>query len=159
MIRVIGLLFISLFIFSKLLAEEIKFIEIKGNDRISSETIKIFSNIELGQNIDDNGLNEILKNLYSTEFFNDINVKLNNGTLVITVSENSLVQNVIINGVKNKDLIKAIFEQLAVKEKNSYVDQKVINDSEKISNFLKFQVIIFLKLMYLLKIILIILLI
>ena len=137
MIRVIGLLFISLFIFSKLLAEELKSIEVKGNDRISSETIKIFSNIDLGQNIDDDGLNEILKNLYSTEFFNDINIKFNNGTLIITVSENSLVQNVIINGVKNKDLIKAIFEQTTVKEKNSYVDQKVINDSEKISNFLK----------------------
>ena len=102
----------------------------------------------MGQNLDDNDLNVILKNLYSTDFFNDVKVKLNNGALIITVLENSLVQNIIINGIKNKDLIKAIFEQTTVKEKNSYVDQKVINDSEKISNFLKLSGYYFLKLTY-----------
>ena len=69
-------LFIQIFIififkFNLLFAETVKKIEILGNDRISTETIKLFTNISLNDEIDEKTLNEILKNLFETGFFDD----------------------------------------------------------------------------------------
>ncbi len=130
-------LYFFLLSFNNLYAEILNKIEVTGNDRISTETIKVFSKINIGDDINENVLDKILKNLYTTDFFNNVSLKINNGILTISVSENFLVQNIIINGVKNKDLKEAIINQISIKEKNSYVEQKVLNDSEKISNFLK----------------------
>ena len=63
--------FIPILAFSQTLNK----IEIKGNERIPNETILMFSNVEVGEIIDDNKLNLILKNLYETNFFKDVFVK------------------------------------------------------------------------------------
>ena len=60
---VLNVLFLS-FAFSEI----IKKIEIKGNKRISDETILMFSKIDEGQNFNNLILNEILKNLYDSIF-------------------------------------------------------------------------------------------
>jgi outer membrane protein insertion porin family len=57
------------------LSEIIKEIKILGNDRVSDETILVFSNISENQNINDKDLNTILKNLYETNFFKNIKVE------------------------------------------------------------------------------------
>ena len=51
-------------------------IKILGNDRISNDTIKLFSKVSLNEKIDQNKLNEILRNLYETDFFSDVSVKI-----------------------------------------------------------------------------------
>ena len=48
--------------------------KVKGNERISDETIKMFSNINIGDDIDENELNEILKKIYETNFFENVKV-------------------------------------------------------------------------------------
>ena len=57
------IIYIYFIVQSSVLAEIVKKIEIQGNERISSETIKMFANLEVNQNIDDNKLNEIIKSL------------------------------------------------------------------------------------------------
>ena len=47
-------------------------IKILNNDRITKETILVFSNIKIGENYDANDLNKILRDLYNTDFFSDI---------------------------------------------------------------------------------------
>ncbi len=118
-------------------ADNVKIIEVNGNERISSETIKVFSKVQIGNDLNENTLDKITKDLYSTNFFKNITLRFIDGKLSIDVIENPLVQNLEINGVKNKDLNKAINDQLSIKEKNSYVEEIVANDQEKISNFLK----------------------
>ena len=49
-------------------ANVINKININGNDRISKQTIILFSDIQLNENITDDKLNQILKNLYETNF-------------------------------------------------------------------------------------------
>ena len=68
------LFFLSSHSFSDILNK----IEIIGNDRISDETIKLFIQVELNEEINDDKINDILKDLYETNFFNDfiINSKL-----------------------------------------------------------------------------------
>ena len=45
---------------------------IKGNDRVSSQTIKVFSGFNEGDNIEQSDLNNIMKELYSTNFFKEV---------------------------------------------------------------------------------------
>ena len=137
MIRIFFLTLVFFLNFSFSNAEKVKIIEINGNERVSSETIKVFSKVKIGNDLNDDTLDKIIKNLYSTNFFKNISIGFIEGKLSINVIENPLVKNVEINGVKNKDLNKAISDQLSIKEKNSYVEEIVINDLEKTSNFLK----------------------
>ena len=137
MIRIFFLTLVFFLNFSFSNAEKVKIIEINGNERVSSETIKVFSKVKIGNDLNDDTLDKIIKNLYSTNFFKNISIGFIEGKLSINVIENPLVKNVEINGVKNKDLNKAISDQLSIKEKNSYVEEIVTNDLEKVSNFLK----------------------
>ena len=60
-------------------------IKIKGNDRISEETIILFSEVKINQVLTNDDLNDILKNLYNTNFFENISLKILNNELLIFV--------------------------------------------------------------------------
>ena len=53
-------------------ADVIKNLFVEGNNRISIETIKVYGEIELDKNYDQNIVDDILKKLYLTNFFEDI---------------------------------------------------------------------------------------
>jgi outer membrane protein insertion porin family len=119
-------------------AEIVKSILVNGNERIAEETIIIFSKINIGDDLTINNLNEITKNLYETNFFKNVTVNLKKNILNIDVIENSLVQSIKINGIKNKKLKEALTDQLTITQKQSYVEEKSIDQVLKLSNFLKF---------------------
>ena len=118
-------------------AEIVESISVKGNERIADNTIIVFSKINIGKDITVNDLNKIIKELYETDFFKDVSVNLKNNILTINVIENSLVQSLQINGVKNKKLKQALLDQLSITEKKSYVEERSSEDVLKLSNFLK----------------------
>jgi outer membrane protein insertion porin family len=91
-------------------ADVLNKIEITGNDRISDETIKLFISVDLKDKINDVKINNVLKDLYETNYFKDISVKFKNQTLSINVVENPIIENLNYNGIKSKrilDIIKA----------------------------------------------------
>ena len=57
---------------SLLSANEINDISVKGNKRISKETILVLGNIELNKNYNSEDVNKVLKNLYQSDFFENI---------------------------------------------------------------------------------------
>ena len=118
-------------------AEIVKSISVNGNERIADKTVIVFSKINIGDDLMISDLNEIIKNLYQTDFFKDVSVNLENNILKIFIIENNLVQSVKIQGVKNKKLIQTLFDQLILTEKKSFIEEKSIQDSQKLSNFLK----------------------
>ena len=93
-------------------SEIVKKINVNNNDRVSEATIINFSQIKVGQDIGDNDLNNIIKNLYNTNFFSDVKAFLEDGTLVITVKENKIIQSITINGLKAKKNLKKLFMML-----------------------------------------------
>jgi len=66
------LLFLLYFNYS--LASQINSIEITGNKRISSETIRVLGDIDDNQEFNNNIYNQVLKKLYETGFFQDIKI-------------------------------------------------------------------------------------
>ncbi len=127
------LLFLSISVY----AEIIKKIEVSGNQRISSETIKVFSGIKANDEIFLEDLNEVIKNLYKTNYFENVSLNINNNILNIQVKENPIVQSVVIDGVKNKRILKVLNEIIELKEKTSFVKNKIKKDESKITNVLR----------------------
>ena len=118
-------------------AEIIKSISVNGNERISDETIIIFSKINIDDDLTLNDLNNIINNLYETDFFKNVSVNFVNNILNIDVIENNLVQSVEINGVENKKLKQSLIDQLTINERKSYVEEKSSKEILKLSNHLK----------------------
>jgi outer membrane protein insertion porin family len=110
---------------------------INGNERISNETILIFSEIEDGKVLDENSLNDILKKLFKSGFFKDVSVKFENNNLIIDVLENPIIQNVLIEGIKNSKLKESLYEVLSLKNRSSYNSALIKKDEAAILNFLK----------------------
>ena len=110
---------------------------INGNERISNETILVFSKVNNEDTLDENLLNDILKNLYESGFFKDVSVKIVNNNLIINVIENPIIQTVFIEGLKAKKIEKSIYELLSLKDRSSYSIYAVKKDETKILNHLK----------------------
>ena len=77
---------------------------INGNERISNETILVFSKISNDKPLNENSLNEILKRLYGSGFFKDVKIKIENNNIIIDVLENPIIQTVFIEGIKSKSI-------------------------------------------------------
>ena len=135
--KFLKILFIFYFLTSFAEAETINNIEIKGNKRVNTETIIMFSEVSVGQDLSDNDLNQILKKLYETNFFEDVEVNLKDSKLEITVIENPIIQSIRIEGVKNKSLEKALFEKINLNKGSSFNNFKVSSESKKIQNILR----------------------
>ena len=82
----ISLLFLIIFSFYTFAQSEIvNKIEINGNERISDETIKMFSDVQLNDNIDLNKIDIILKNIYKSNFLDNVSVTLDKNVLKIVL--------------------------------------------------------------------------
>ncbi len=132
--KYILLLILSFFSFSLLNAEMINKIEINGNSRISKETIKIYGNITSGKNYTESDLNKILKNLYATDFFDDIKIDIKDNTLSITLKEYPFINQLVIIGEKSNKYVKQIKKIIKLKEKRSFIEAYLIDDIENIKN-------------------------
>ena len=114
-------------------AEEnlIKKIDINGNQRIDEETIISYSNIKLDEIYSEEKGNEILKSLFNTELFSNIEIKYNDNQLSISVVENPTINLIKFKGnskVKDEDLLL----EIQLKERSVYSRSKVKNDIERI---------------------------
>ena len=107
-----------MFIFFKFKAEILKDVKITSNTRVSEETIKIYGKIEKGKDYNDKDLNRIFKDLYSTNFFEDITVEMKNSIIKINVKEYPVINQLIIIGEKKKAFKDQITKLLKLKEKD-----------------------------------------
>ena len=121
-------LVLYLVIYSFANAEIVKKLEVEGNKRISEETIKVYGEIEINKDYDSVGLDNILKNLYSTNFFEDVKIKLSNGVLKISLVEYPVINAIQIFGEEAKKINKAILDRMALKEKGPFIRTNLSND-------------------------------
>ncbi len=129
-------IFILIFYFftSFAFSQNIENIKIEGNKRVSEETIKIYGEISLEANYDEKKLNQIIKNLYSTNFFEDVNVLIQNNTLKVFLKEYPVVNQLIIFGEKSNKFKEKIKDIINTKSKNSFIKSMLSKDIELIKN-------------------------
>ena len=127
-----------LLLINKSFSANIEKITIVGNERITDETIKTFLTVEVNDFVSDDKLNNITKELYETNFFKNIAIKIvDNKELLIELSENPIVQNIVYNGIKSTSLKNFISTDTKLINRSSYVELFLEQDIEKISDNLK----------------------
>ena len=72
----------------------IKKVEITGNNRIPTSYITNITNKYFNKKISDEEINLITKDLYKSDFFDDIKVNVDNETLQIEVVETSIINEI-----------------------------------------------------------------
>ena len=132
------LLFINLFEgfyekFGSAHASETNIFEIlvQGAKRIDPETIISFGQIELGEKFDEVKLNEIIKNLFDTGLFADVELSLQDGLLTVFVEENPLINRVVFEGndrIDSDDLER----ELQLKPRQVFTRTKVQQDTQRL---------------------------
>ena len=128
---------ISMFISNHAFSDTLNKIEIVGNDRISDETIKMFMSVDVKDEINDVKLNEILKELYQTDYFEDVRLNFEDQILSIKVVENPIIENISYKGVKSSRILKIIKDETIVKSRSSFNEKVLKKDRLKIKNILK----------------------
>ena len=132
--------FIILFYFCTLInvhSEIVKNIKIVGNDRISEDTIKLFIDTKINDDLGQNDINLILKNLYETNFFKDVRISFENNKLIINVLENPIIEKIQYNGIKSNKLLKLIKDNALIKSRSSYSEFILQNEKNRLSKILK----------------------
>ena len=118
-------------------AEIVNKIVINGNERVSDETIIVFSAVKLGDTINAEKLNQIVNSLYDSNFFDNISTSLNNQELTITVKESPIINKVEFQGIKSKTLVESLSKNLSLKSRSSYNTYQLELDKLQIQNQLK----------------------
>ena len=94
-------------------------IDVVGNHRMDSESIRILSDVKIGDNVGDMRSNEIAKKLQESGYFSKIDVHMSGNVLKINVTEAPIVNLVTVEGndaVSTDDLKK----EIRTKERTSY---------------------------------------
>ena len=121
-----------LFFYSSLQAEIIREIVIKGNKRVSEETIKIYGGLEINKDYSDKDLNNVLKDLYDTDFFEDVKLEIKNNVLELDLKEYPYINQLVIIGEKSKRYREQIKKIIKLKEKRSFIRSYLAKDIESI---------------------------
>ena len=122
---------------SKAISNTIDKIEITGNDRITDETIRLFISVSKNDEINDIELNNILNDLYETNFFKNIVVNFKDQILLINVEENPIIENVNYNGIKSNRILDLIKQDTFIKSRSSFNENLLKKEKLKIENILK----------------------
>ena len=86
-------------------------IVVKGNERVSTNTVLSYAEVEEGDTFSSTLTGNIIKRLYSTKYFDDIDVVLDFNTLIISVKEKPIISEIMIEGnkiVESDDVIEAL---------------------------------------------------
>ena len=129
--------FILFFISSLTFAQSFKDIKVDGNKRISLSTIIVLGKIDKTKDYNEDGLNIIIKDLYDSGFFENINLSISESILNISVVENPIIEDLKINGVKNKKLQDYFEESIILKSRKSFSEFKAKQDLITLKNVAK----------------------
>jgi outer membrane protein insertion porin family len=79
-------------------AAVIRSVQVRGAQRAGEEAVRSNLTIRPGVSFAPSDIDESVKRLYSTGYFSDVKISVSGSTLVVSVSENQLVNQVVFNG-------------------------------------------------------------
>jgi len=118
-------------------AETVNKIIVEGNNRVSPETIIMFSGVSIKDDLSENNLNQVLKQLYGSNFFELVSVKIENNILRINVQEYPVIQNILYEGIKSSEMLEEIKKEVNLKPRSSFNKILLTKDNDSIKSKLK----------------------
>ncbi len=105
-------------------------IDVSGNQRMDAESIRILSDVKVGDNVGDARTNQIAKKLQESGYFSKISVKMSGNVLKIDIAEAPIINMVTVEGndeVSTDDLKK----EIRTKERASYDESTIGADVQR----------------------------
>ena len=136
---IIFLLCFAIFL-SKPLYSQFRFsqITVQGNSNTDVETIKSISGLKRNISLSASDLNSALKNLYSSNLFETVQVIPKGQTIIIKVKENKRIRRLVFEGNKKIEE-KELLPLIKSKERQAFSRAQVVKDSRIISDFYRFK--------------------
>ena len=111
--------------------ERIMFIEVRGSQRIESDTIKSYMTVKPGDLYDDAEVDRSLKILFNTGLFADVAIRYEKSGLIVFVIENPIINRIDFEG--NKALKDDKFEEeIELSPRSVYTRSKVQADVQRL---------------------------
>ncbi|MEJ8311254.1 outer membrane protein assembly factor BamA [Agrobacterium larrymoorei] len=87
-------------------------IDVRGAERSGADAVRSNITIAPGRNFSNSDIDESVKRLYATGYFSNVSMRVAGNALVVTVSENNLVNTVVFNGNRKikDDKLQAIVQ-------------------------------------------------
>ncbi|MBB5276449.1 outer membrane protein insertion porin family [Rhizobium rosettiformans] len=106
-------------------------IDVRGAQRVGAEAVRSNLSIQPGRTFSNADIDESVKRLYATGFFSDVQISVSGGTLVVTVAENQLINQVVFNGNRKikDDKLQGIVQTQA---QGPYSDSLISADIQRI---------------------------
>jgi outer membrane protein insertion porin family len=111
-LRALACLLLAVFLAAPLAAQDelvVRNIRVEGLQRISEGTVFNYLPVNIGDRLDADRVQEAVRAVFSTGFFRDVEMRWDNGTLVIAVLERPSIENLEITG--NKDIKTADLQE------------------------------------------------
>ena len=118
-------------------AEKIKEFKIIGNERLAKETIVLFSELSIGDDIDQNTVNFSFKKLFETNYFKNLKINFENGIISIEVIENPIIQSIKITGIKKKSLLDELEKITKKTEKYPFIESNILEQKNLLTNIVR----------------------
>ena len=138
--QLIIFLFCFAIFLSKPLYSQFRFsqITVQGNSNTDVETIKSISGLKRNISLSASDLNSALKNLYSSNLFETVQVIPKGQTVIIKVKENKRIRRLVFEGNKKIEE-KELLPLIKSKERQAFSRAQVVKDSRIISDFYRFK--------------------
>jgi outer membrane protein insertion porin family len=81
----------------------IQSIQVEGNQRIEAATVRSYMTVDAGNPFDPAQLDQSLKNLFATGLFDDVTIRREGDSLVVTVVENPIINRIAFEGNQRLD--------------------------------------------------------
>ena len=109
----------------------IRQINVIGSERVEPETVASYLTIRAGDPFDFAKINESTKNLFATGLFADVEILEQQGTLIIRVVENPIINRVVFEGNKKLDRDE-LLEEVRLRPRTIFTRAKVRADVQRI---------------------------
>ncbi|MGI9493222.1 MAG: POTRA domain-containing protein, partial [Geminicoccaceae bacterium] len=107
-------------------SDVIEQIVVQGNQRIEEATVKSYLTIGVGASFEPGALDQSLKNLFASSFFDDVSLVREGNTLVVKVVENPIINRIAYEG--NQRLEEAVLEtEIQLRPRVVYTRSRVQN--------------------------------
>lgn len=112
-------------------AETVRRVVVEGNQRIESETVLSYLQLGAGNTYDVEKVDESIKALFQTGLFSDVQIDMRNGTLVVRVEENPMINRVNFEGNSeiNDD---ALAKEVELRERMMFTRARVQSDMNRV---------------------------
>jgi outer membrane protein insertion porin family len=112
-------------------AQTVRSIDVQGNRRVEPETVRSYLQLNPGDAYDAGKVDRSIKALFGTGLFSDVSIDLSGSTLVVTVVENPVINEVAFEGNSEVDS-ETLRNEVQLKQRSVFTRAKVQADVQRI---------------------------